>query len=32
MTGFFPRDLPRDFEEGEDGADALECYEKTGLE
>lgn len=28
MTRFFLRDLPFDFEECDDGADALECYEK----
>ncbi len=29
MTRFFLRDLPFDFEECEDGADALDCYQKT---
>ena len=29
MTKFFLRDLPFEFEECADGADALECYEKT---
>lgn len=29
MTKFFLRDLAIDFEECEDGADALRCYEKT---
>ncbi len=28
MTRFFLRDLPFDFEECKDGADALDCYEK----
>jgi two-component system response regulator DegU len=28
MTRFFLRDLPFDFEECADGADALDCYEK----
>lgn len=28
MTRFFLRDLPFDFEECEDGADALDCYKK----
>lgn len=32
MNGFFLRDLPRNFEEGNDGADALECYDETGPE
>lgn len=29
MTKFFLRDLPFEFEECNDGADALGCYEKT---
>lgn len=29
MTKFFLRDLPFEFEECADGADALDCYEKT---
>lgn len=29
MTRFFLGDLPFDFEECADGADALDCYEKT---
>ncbi|CAN5401603.1 N/A [soil metagenome] len=29
MTKFFLDDLPFEFEECEDGADALDCYEKT---
>ena len=29
MTKFFLGDLPFDFEECEDGADAIDCYEKT---
>ncbi len=29
MTRFFLRDLPFEFEECADGADALDCYEKT---
>ena len=29
MTRFFLRDLAIDFEECADGADALQCYEKT---
>ena len=28
MTRFFLRDLPFEFEECEDGADAVDCYEK----
>lgn len=29
MTKFFLRDLPFEFEECTDGADALDCYEKV---
>jgi two-component system response regulator DegU len=29
MTKFFLGDLPFDFEECEDGADAIDCYEET---
>ncbi len=29
MTKFFLRDLPFEFEECKDGADALDCYEQT---
>ena len=29
MTKFFLRDLPFEFEECEDGADALDCYESS---